>query len=114
VNLRIDKLWPRSTSKYSIDLTGEKVEADGLCSDLHGAGVVLHNSDVAGSDVGWEIGHKCFDYTWRVSRLLTLRPDNDDSANGLVDFKFSEIEKAYDIFGRAAETKALKVNIEFD
>jgi alcohol dehydrogenase len=32
----------------------------------------------------------------------------------LADFKFSEIEKAYDIFGRAAETKALKVNIEFD
>ena len=30
------------------------------------------------------------------------------------DFKFSEIEKAYDVFGRAAETKALKVNIEFD
>jgi alcohol dehydrogenase len=30
------------------------------------------------------------------------------------DFKFSEIEKAYDIFGRASETKALKVNIEFD
>lgn len=30
------------------------------------------------------------------------------------DFKFSEIEKAYDVFGRAAETKALKVNIEFE
>lgn len=30
------------------------------------------------------------------------------------DFKFSEIEKAYDTFGRAAETKALKMNIEFD
>lgn len=32
----------------------------------------------------------------------------------LVDFKFNEIEKAYDIFKRAAETKSLKVNIEFD
>ena len=30
------------------------------------------------------------------------------------DFKFSDIEKAYDTFGRAAETKALKLNIEFD
>ena len=31
-----------------------------------------------------------------------------------VDFKFSEIEKAYDIFSRASETKSLKVNIEFE
>jgi len=30
------------------------------------------------------------------------------------DFKFSEIEKAYDIFGKAAENKALKMNITFD
>ena len=29
-----------------------------------------------------------------------------------LDFKFSEVERAYDVFGRAAETKALKVNIE--
>lgn len=29
------------------------------------------------------------------------------------DFKFSEIEKAYDVFSRAADTKSLKVNIEF-
>jgi alcohol dehydrogenase len=28
------------------------------------------------------------------------------------DFKFADIEKAYDHFGRAAETKSLKVNIE--
>lgn len=35
-------------------------------------------------------------------------------ADGGPDFNFSEIEKAYDVFGRAAETKALKVNIEFD
>lgn len=32
----------------------------------------------------------------------------------LIDFKFSEIEKAYDIFGKAAENKALKMNITFD
>ena len=31
-----------------------------------------------------------------------------------IDFKFSEIEKAYDVFGKAAENKSLKVNIEFD
>ncbi|KAL1590628.1 hypothetical protein WHR41_00854 [Cladosporium halotolerans] len=30
------------------------------------------------------------------------------------DFKFSEVQKAYDVFDRAAETKALKVNIEFE
>lgn len=30
------------------------------------------------------------------------------------DFKFSEIEKAYDIFTRASETGALKVHIEMD
>lgn len=30
------------------------------------------------------------------------------------DFKFDEIEKAYDVFNRAAETDALKVNIEFE
>jgi hypothetical protein len=29
------------------------------------------------------------------------------------DFKFEEIEKAYDVFQRAAETNALKVNVEF-
>lgn len=34
-------------------------------------------------------------------------------ANGVTDFKFSEIEKAYAHFSRAAETKSLKVNIEF-
>ena len=33
---------------------------------------------------------------------------------GFIDFKFSEIEKAYDIFGKAAENKALKMNITFD
>ena len=31
----------------------------------------------------------------------------------LPDFKFNEIEKAYDVFSRAADTKSLKVNIEF-
>lgn len=30
------------------------------------------------------------------------------------DFKFSQIEKAYETFSRAAETKSLKVNIEFE
>lgn len=31
----------------------------------------------------------------------------------LSDFKWSQIEEAYDVFSRAAETKSLKVNIEF-
>jgi len=28
------------------------------------------------------------------------------------DFKFVDVERAYEVFGKAAETKALKVNIE--
>ena len=28
------------------------------------------------------------------------------------DFKFADVERAYEVFGKAAETKALKVNIE--
>lgn len=31
----------------------------------------------------------------------------------LADFKFKDIEKAYDHFSRAGETKSLKVSIEF-
>ena len=31
----------------------------------------------------------------------------------VADFKFSEVLKAYDVFGRAAETGALKVHIEY-
>jgi hypothetical protein len=31
----------------------------------------------------------------------------------LADFTFSEIQTAYDVFQPAAETNALKVNIEF-
>lgn len=34
--------------------------------------------------------------------------------HGGVDFKFTQIEEAYDTFSRAAETKSLKVNIEFE
>ena len=34
-------------------------------------------------------------------------------ANFLADFTFDEIQEAYDVFQRAAETNALKVNIEF-
>ena len=30
-----------------------------------------------------------------------------------LDFTFTEIQTAYDVFQRAAETNALKVNIEF-
>jgi len=36
---------------------------------------------------------------------ITTRP--------FADFTFDEIQKAYDVFQRAAETNALKVNIEF-
>lgn len=37
----------------------------------------------------------------------------DTCVNNPADFKFSQIEEAYDVFTRAAETKALKVNLEF-
>lgn len=35
------------------------------------------------------------------------------TALSLLDFTFEEIQTAYDVFQRAAETNALKVNIEF-
>lgn len=44
------------------------------------------------------------------SPFSAAEPYNTDSKT---DFKFDEIEKAYDVFNRAAETNALKVNIEF-
>jgi alcohol dehydrogenase len=47
----------------------------------------------------------------RIRRLCVLA---GVLTRSLQDFKFAEVEKAYDVFGRAAETKALKVNIEME
>ncbi|CAN9141417.1 unnamed protein product [Alternaria alternata] len=51
-----------------------------------------------------------------IPTLLNLFAAGKIDASAMVthDFKFSDIEKAYDHFGRAAETKSLKVSIEFD
>lgn len=54
--------------------------------------------------------------THTIPRLLDLLSVGKLETAALMvthDFKFDEIEKAYDVFNRAAETNALKVNIEF-
>ena len=52
---------------------------------------------------------------YTIPTLLDLYAAGKIDAKDMVthDFKFSEIEKAYDVFSRAAETKSLKVNIDF-
>ena len=44
----------------------------------------------------------------RRSYILKQSADKEFSP----DFKFADVEKAYEVFGKAAETNALKVNIE--
>lgn len=50
-----------------------------------------------------------------IPTLLDLYAAGKIDASDMIthDFKFSEIEKAYDVFSNAAHTKSLKVNIEF-
>ncbi|KAK4554468.1 hypothetical protein LTR86_008322 [Recurvomyces mirabilis] len=95
-----------------------------MCQDLVGIGGHLANVGVHGTKVELDI-----DRLWprsttismalvsahTIPQLLDLNSAGklDTSAMITHDFKFSEIEKAYDIFSRAAETKSLKVNIEF-
>lgn len=54
--------------------------------------------------------------TKTLPMLLKLFTDGKLPTQHMIthDFKFSEIEKAYDIFTRASETGALKVHIEMD
>ncbi|KAK3686446.1 hypothetical protein LTR37_019834, partial [Vermiconidia calcicola] len=96
-----------------------------MCQELVGIGGNIANVGVHGSKVDLHI-----DKLWprsttismalvsshTIPMLLDLMKAGKLDTSPLIthDFKFSEIEKAYDVFGRAAETKALKVNIEFD
>ncbi|KAK5175802.1 uncharacterized protein LTR77_000942 [Saxophila tyrrhenica] len=92
VNLKIDKLWSRSTSMRPVsgDTKAPLTQSVAISMAL----VSSHT----------------------IPLLLELMSAGKLDTSALIthDFKFSEIEKAYDIFGRAAETKALKVNIEFE
>ncbi|KAK3074240.1 hypothetical protein LTR53_003463 [Teratosphaeriaceae sp. CCFEE 6253] len=119
-------------SKYFGDIDGFDVvvEAVGvpatfkICQDLIGVGGHLANVGVHGTSVTLDI-----DRLWPRSTTISMALVSahtipmllelfaagklDTAALVTHDFKFDQIEEAYDVFGRAAETKALKVNIEF-
>ncbi|KAK5686396.1 hypothetical protein LTS10_002514 [Elasticomyces elasticus] len=119
-------------SKYFGEIDGFDVvvEAVGvpatfkMCQDLVGVGGHLANVGVHGTKVELDI-----DRLWPRSTTISMALVSahtiplllelfaagklDTSAMITHDFKFDDIEKAYDVFERAAETKALKVNIEF-
>ncbi|SMQ50305.1 unnamed protein product [Zymoseptoria tritici ST99CH_3D7] len=96
-----------------------------FCEDLVGVGGNIANVGVHGKPVQLNI-----DKLWprsinismalvsahTIPQLLELMTAGKLDASDMVshDFKFSQIEEAYDFFGRAAETKSLKVNIEYD
>lgn len=79
---------------------------------VHGAKVDLHMEKLWGR--GIQITMALVN-TNTLPMLLKLFEAGKIDTSLLVthDYKFSEIEKAYDTFGRASETGALKVNIEF-
>ena len=95
-----------------------------MCEDLVGLGGHIANIGVHGKSVNLHI-----DRLWSrsttismalvsahtIPTLLDLAAAGKIDASAMVthDFKFNDIEKAYDHFGRAAETKSLKVSIEF-
>ena len=96
-----------------------------MCQDLVGIGGHLANVGVHGTGVQLDI-----DRLWSRSTTISMALVSSHTIPMLLDlfaagrlegaknfvthdFKFSQIEEAYDVFKRAAETKALKVNIEF-
>ncbi|KAF2163907.1 hypothetical protein M409DRAFT_68167 [Zasmidium cellare ATCC 36951] len=95
-----------------------------MCQELVGLGGHIANIGVHGKPVNLSI-----DKLWSrsvtismalvsahtIPTLLDLYAAGKIDASDMIthDFKFSEIEKAYDVFSRAADTKSLKVNIEF-
>nr|OQO20600.1 hypothetical protein B0A51_12194 [Rachicladosporium sp. CCFEE 5018]OQO22643.1 hypothetical protein B0A51_09947 [Rachicladosporium sp. CCFEE 5018]OQO26004.1 hypothetical protein B0A51_08832 [Rachicladosporium sp. CCFEE 5018] len=96
-----------------------------MCQDLVGIGGRIANVGVHGVGVKLDIDRlwprsttisMALVSTHTIPMLLELAAAGKLDTSALIthDFKFNEIEKAYDIFGRAAETKSLKVNIEFD
>jgi alcohol dehydrogenase len=96
-----------------------------MCQDLVGIGGHIANVGVHGTKVSLDI-----DRLWPRSTTISMALVSahtipmllelfqagkiDTSVMITHDFKFDEVEKAYDVFGRAAETEALKVNIEFN
>jgi len=95
-----------------------------MCQDLVGIGGRIANVGVHGTKVTLDIDKHwsrsitismALVSTHTLPMLLELEAAGRLDASALIthDFKFSDIEKAYDVFGRAAETGALKVNIEF-
>ncbi|KAK3704881.1 hypothetical protein LTR37_013572 [Vermiconidia calcicola] len=122
----VSKKW--FSDKDGFDVVIEAVgvpETFLMCQELVGIGGNIANVGVHGTKVDLHI-----DKLWprsttismalvsshTIPMLLDLMKAGKLDTSPLIthDFKFDEIEKAYDVFGRAAETKALKVNIEFD
>ncbi|CAN9413530.1 unnamed protein product [Alternaria alternata] len=96
-----------------------------MCEDLVAKGGHIANMGVHGKSVDLHIERLWARSTTismalvsahTIPTLLNLFAAGKIDASAMVthDFKFSDIEKAYDHFGRAAETKSLKVSIEFD
>ncbi|EME79313.1 uncharacterized protein MYCFIDRAFT_70716 [Pseudocercospora fijiensis CIRAD86] len=96
-----------------------------MCEELVGLGGHIANIGVHGTKVDLHI-----DRLWSRSTTISMALVSAHTiptllnlyANGKLgnagdmvthDFKWSQIEEAYDVFSRAAETRSLKVNIEF-
>ena len=63
VDLHIEKLWPRSTSKPDLSFYIVLHTNKGV-SYLDGACELTHDSAAVGIDDGWQIGYECFDHSW--------------------------------------------------
>ncbi|CAK1363997.1 L-threonine 3-dehydrogenase [Cercospora beticola] len=95
-----------------------------MCEDLVGLGGHIANIGVHGKKVDLHIEKLWIRSTTismalvsahTIPTLLDLAAAGKIDASAMVthDFKFKDIEKAYDHFSRAGETKSLKVSIEF-
>ncbi|KJY02465.1 alcohol dehydrogenase like protein [Zymoseptoria brevis] len=91
VKLNIDKLWPRSISQYP-----------------HRRHRMSHD----GPPTSPWLWCQLVLFLDSLTSMAAGKLDASDMVSH--DFKFSQIEEAYDFFGRAAETKSLKVNIEYE
>ena len=110
VDLSIEKLWPRSIceSNTRVSTAGLGLISSAISMALvssHTIPLLLQLQEAGKLDTSMMVTHG-------MSLHLPLERRNPDMH--AADFKFSQIEEAYDVFTRAAETKALKVNIEFD
>jgi len=94
-----------------------------MCQELVGAGGTIANVGVHGSKVDLhmeKLWARCIKITMALVGTTSLPMLLDLFEAGKLDvarmvthdFKFADVERAYEVFGKAAETKALKVNIE--